>query len=154
MLFNLNCFKYASPDPDITFRIEIKASVTVVFNALADRCGLSAWFTLGAEAIPEAGHVISFYEGGHISYMEMTEMICNEYVAWRYFAEGDDTLHGTDICFILSAENQKTILNFRHSGFDVATNEIDSYWDRRLIKLKNDCEAHAKSNNSPFLVKP
>lgn len=104
---------------DIIHRVGIKAPASQVYNALATIDGLAGWWTratAGSEQV--AGQIdFRFHDAAGTDIggfgMEVIELIPQRSVRWRV-ASGPDEWLGTDIEFVLSREDEHTIVMFGH----------------------------------------
>jgi uncharacterized protein YndB with AHSA1/START domain len=122
----------------------IKASTSVVFDAITSRTGLDAWWGRCLSAEPRVGHVIEFDHGlSDLLRMRVTDLAPNERVVWRCVSDFVEPVNpasewlGTSLVFDLrsgvedpavawmgarvgfspQAGDDLTILDFRHSGW-------------------------------------
>ena len=107
---------------DIVHRVGIKAPVSKVYAALATVDGLAGWWTIATTGRSHPGGVIAFRfqteTGEEIGGFEMDvlELVPDQKVRWRVKA-GPDEWVGTDIEFLLSRQDDYTIVRFGHRAW-------------------------------------
>ncbi len=104
---------------DIVQRVGIKAPAAKVYAALSTIDGLAAWWTQATTGTSKVDETIAFRfhqpSGEEIGGfdMQVLELIPDQKVRWRVKA-GPDEWVGTDIEFLLSRQDEHTIVMFGH----------------------------------------
>jgi uncharacterized protein YndB with AHSA1/START domain len=104
---------------DIVHRVGIKAPVSQVYDALSTIDGLAAWWTRATTGSSKVGDVIalrfSTETGEEIGGfdMDVLELQPDQSVRWRV-KDGPAEWVGTDIEFLLSRQDDHTIVMFGH----------------------------------------
>ena len=104
---------------DIVHRVGIKAPVSKVYAALSTIDGLAGWWTTATTGSSKLGDVIAFRfhteTGDEIGGFDMAvvELVPDQKVAWRVSA-GPAEWIDTDIEFILSRQDEYTVVMFAH----------------------------------------
>ena len=104
---------------DIIHRVGIKAPAARVYAALSTIDGLAGWWTKTTTGSSKVGGTIAFRfqqpNGEEIGGfdMEVLELVPEQKVRWRV-KEGPAEWMGTDIEFILSRQDDYTIVMFGH----------------------------------------
>jgi uncharacterized protein YndB with AHSA1/START domain len=104
---------------DIVHRVGIKAPMSKVYGALSTIDGLAGWWTTATSGSSNVGEVIAFRfqtaSGDEIGGfdMEVVELIRDQKVHWRVQA-GPAEWVGTDVEFLLSRQDDYTIVMFSH----------------------------------------
>ena len=102
--------------PDILHRVGIKASPKDVYDALATRKGLAAWWTNDTQGDTNVGGVIQFrFPAGGFD-MKVLELQPSTRVLWQV-VEGPAEWIGTKISWDLKQEDDYTIVMFKHQGW-------------------------------------
>jgi uncharacterized protein YndB with AHSA1/START domain len=107
---------------DIVHRVGVKAPAARVYAALSTLDGLAGWWTSATTGDPKAGGVVSFRfhtaAGDEIGGfdMDVLELVPDEKVRWRV-AAGPAEWVGTEIEFLLSRQDDFTIVMFGHRGW-------------------------------------
>jgi uncharacterized protein YndB with AHSA1/START domain len=141
---------------DIIHRIGIKSPITQVYKALTSIEGLSNWWTEEVEGDEQVGEKIEFrfravtgeLKGSMV--MEVLELNTPTNVRWRCI-EGPDEWVGTDITFLLSQQDDQTILLFGHRNWREAvefTSHCSMKWAVFLLSLREYVET-GKGKPSP-----
>lgn len=151
--------------PRIRQAVLISAPAPVVFEAVTRGAGLAAWWTPGAEAVPEVGSTARFRFGPVYEKAMLIEALePGALVRWRC-AGGAGEWIGTTISFALeegspdalraahveiggqaeqlAAAESVTLLRFAHEGWAAETlgfAECSYTWGRFLHSLKRYCE--------------
>ena len=141
---------------DIIHRVGIKSPITQVYKALTSLEGLSNWWTEEVKGDEKVGEKIEFIfrsvTGELKGSMVMEVLVLNTptNVRWRCI-EGLDEWVGTDITFLLSPQDDQTILLFGHRNWREAV-EFTSYcsmkWAVFLLSLREYLET-GKGKPSP-----
>jgi len=104
---------------DIVHRVGIKAPASQVYAALSSIDGLAGWWTTATTGSSKVGGAITFRfhtetgeEIGGFD-MDVLELVPDQKVRWRVKA-GPDEWIGTDIEFLLSRQDEYTIVMFGH----------------------------------------
>lgn len=137
--------------PDILHRVGVKStSPDHVFQALATRSGLAAWWTetTAGEAVP--GGVLKFRFGDRGGFdMRVLESAAPRRVLWQVI-DGPDEWVGTTVSFDLAQEDDHTIVLFRHQGWNEAAefmHHCSTKWGVFLLSLKSLIET---GRGSPY----
>jgi len=141
---------------DIIHRIGIKSPITQVYKALTSLEGLSNWWTEEVKGDEQVGEKIEFrfrsvtgeLKGSMV--MEVLELNTPTNVRWRCI-KGPDEWVGTDITFLLSQQDDQTILLFGHLNWREAvefTSHCSMKWAVFLLSLREYLET-GKGNPSP-----
>ena len=102
--------------PDILHRVGIKASPKDVYDALATRKGLAAWWTNDTHGDTNIGGVIQFrFPAGGFD-MKVLELQPSARVLWQV-VDGPAEWIGTKISWDLKQEDDYTIVMFKHQGW-------------------------------------
>jgi uncharacterized protein YndB with AHSA1/START domain len=102
--------------PDILHRVGIKASPKDVYDALATRKGLAAWWTNDTQGDTNIGGVIQFrFPAGGFD-MKVLELQPSARVLWQV-VDGPAEWIGTKISWDLKQEDDYTIVMFKHQGW-------------------------------------
>jgi len=132
---------------DILHKIATKAPMEKVYDALATREGVSAWWTTTVEGDSQVGRSITFrfYAGDNeIGAFEMTvlELDPGKRVSWRVAAGPQDWI-GTKIGFDLKQEGEYAVVLFKHEGWREASESMhhcSTKWAIFLMSLKTYLE--------------
>ncbi|SRR5665213_1874313 len=102
--------------PDILHKVGIKgSSLEKVYQAIATREGLAAWWTYRAQGESKVGGVLQFrFEAGGMD-MKVTELTLGKRVLWEV-VDGPKEWMGTTISFDLKQEGDYAIVLFKHMG--------------------------------------
>ncbi len=141
---------------DIIHRIGIKSPITQVYKALTSLEGLSNWWTEQVKGDEQVGEKIEFIfrsvtgelKGSMV--MEVLELNTPTNVRWRCI-KGPDEWVGTDITFLLSQQDDQTILLFGHRNWREAvefTSHCSMKWAVFLLSLREYLET-GKGKPSP-----
>jgi len=141
---------------DIIHRIGIKSPITQVYKALTSLEGLSNWWTEEVNGDEQVGEKIEFIfrsvtgelKGSMV--MEVLELNTPTNVRWRCI-KGPDEWVGTDITFLLSHQDDQTILLFGHRNWREAvefTSHCSMKWAVFLLSLREYLET-GKGKPSP-----
>ncbi|BAV97914.1 SRPBCC family protein [Lysobacter enzymogenes] len=144
---------------DILHKIATKTQIDKVYDALATRQGVSAWWTTTVEGESEVGRSLTFrfYAGDkEIGAFEMKvlELDRNKRVSWQVAAGPQDWI-GTKICFDLKQEGEYAVVLFKHEGWREASESMhhcSTKWAIFLMSLKAYLETGA-GQPSPHDVK-
>jgi len=141
---------------DIIHRVGIKAPASKVYAALSTIEGLSAWWTVSTTGSPKIGGVIAFRfstetgeEIGGFD-MEVRELVPDQKVVWRV-KEGPAEWVGTDIEFLLSRQDDYTIVMFGHRKWREEVEfmaHCSTKWATFLLSLR-DLVENGKGNPAP-----
>jgi uncharacterized protein YndB with AHSA1/START domain len=102
--------------PDILHRVGIIASPKDVYDALATRDGLAAWWTNDTQGDTKVGGVIQFrFPAGGFD-MKVLELEPGARVLWQV-VDGPREWIGTTISWDLKQEADYTIVLFKHQGW-------------------------------------
>ena len=141
---------------DIIHRIGIKSTIIQVYKALTSLEGLSNWWTEEVNGDEQVGKKIEFrfrsvtgeLKGSMV--MEVLELNTPTNVRWRCI-KGPDEWVGTDITFLLSQQDDQTILLFGHRNWREAvefTSHCSMKWAVFLLSLREYLET-GKGKPSP-----
>jgi len=130
---------------DIVHRVGIKAPISKVYAALSTLDGLSGWWTTATTGDPKLGGVIAFRfhtetgeEIGGFD-MDVVELVPDQKVRWRVKA-GPAEWVGTDIEFLLSRQDEYTIVMFGHRKWREEvefTAHCSTKWATFLLSLRD-----------------
>src|SRR4051812_40809322 len=106
---------------DILHRVGIKGSADAVYQALATRAGLAAWWTEDTQGESAVGGALRFRfhaDGREIGGfdMQVLELKPGARVVWRV-VEGPPEWVGTEIRFELKTSGEFCIVHFEHRGW-------------------------------------
>ena len=138
----------------IRHRIEIDAPRSAVYDALATRAGLAAWWTTRVEAEPEEGAIVRlrFGDGNSGANMRIDALVPDECVLWTC-VEGP--WKGMRFRFTIGAHERGAVLSFANDGWpDTADfyQHCNSKWGFFLVaSLKSYVEG---SNGIPHPYEP
>lgn len=130
---------------DIVHRVGIKAPVSKVYAALSTIDGLAGWWTTATTGRSEVDGVIGFRffteTGDEIGGfdMDVLELVPDRKVRWRVKA-GPAEWVGTDIEFILSRQDEHTIVMFGHRRWREEvefTAHCSTKWATFLLSLRD-----------------
>jgi len=134
---------------DIIHRVGIKAPASKVYAALSTIDGLSAWWTATTSGSSKVGEVVAFRfstetgeEIGGFD-MEVVELVPEQSVRWRV-KEGPAEWVGTDIEFLLSRQDDYTIVMFGHRRWREEVEfmaHCSTKWATFLLSLRDLVEA-------------
>ncbi len=128
----------------IDLSLDIKAAPEAVFDALATPAGLSAWWTAGVEGTgDDVGSAWVFrFRSGAFNRMLVVRSNRGSDVSWSC-TDGHPEWVGTSVRFRLDRRSGATRLEFRHDGWQDATDymgECADHWHAHLESLKSYCE--------------
>lgn len=130
---------------DIVHRVGIKAPASKVYAALSTVDGLAGWWTTATTGSSKVGGVIGFRfhteTGDEIGGfdMDVLELVPDQKVHWRVKA-GPDEWVGTDIEFLLSRQDEHTIVMFGHRRWREEvefTAHCSTKWATFLLSLRD-----------------
>jgi uncharacterized protein YndB with AHSA1/START domain len=106
---------------DILHRVGIKAPVDKVYQALATRDGLAAWWTHDTQGESKLGGAIKFlfHKNGELLggfEMKVVDLKPGKRVLWQV-VDGPEEWIGTQITFDLKQEGDYSIVLFKHQGW-------------------------------------
>jgi uncharacterized protein YndB with AHSA1/START domain len=136
---------------DIVHRVGIKAPASKVYDALATIDGLAGWWTTATTGSSKVDGVIAFRfhteTGDEIGGfdMDVVELVPGEKVRWRVKA-GPAEWVGTDIEFLLSRQDEHTIVRFGHRKWREEgefTAHCSTKWATFLLSLRDLVETGA-----------
>jgi len=141
---------------DIVHRVGIKAPASKVYAALSTIDGLAAWWTASTTGSSKVGGAVAFRfstetgeEIGGFD-MDVLELVPDEKVRWRV-KEGPAEWVGTDIEFLLSRQDDYTIVMFGHRKWREEvefTAHCSTKWATFLLSLRDLVET-GKGNPAP-----
>lgn len=105
--------------PEITISKVFDAEISLVWKAITEKELMKEWYFDLEKFEPEVGFRFEF-KGGHeegIQYnhlCEITEVVFEKKLSYSWKYEGYEGI--SFVCFSLTAENDKTRLDFTHSG--------------------------------------
>ncbi len=133
--------------PDILHRVGVKASPKDVYDVLATREGLSAWWTKDTTGDTNVGGVIQFrFPAGGFD-MNVLEATPGARVLWQV-VDGPQEWIGTKISWDLKQDADYTILNFKHQGWKEPVefmHHCSTKWAIFLMSLKSLLETRTGS---------
>jgi uncharacterized protein YndB with AHSA1/START domain len=130
---------------DIVHRVGIKAPAARVYGALSTIEGLAGWWTEATTGSSKVGDAITFRfhteTGEEIGGFDMTvlELVPDQRVRWRVTA-GPAEWVGTDIEFLLSRQDEHTIVMFGHRKWREEvefTSHCSTKWATFLLSLRD-----------------
>jgi uncharacterized protein YndB with AHSA1/START domain len=145
---------------DILHRVGIKSSPDEVYQALATREGLAAWWTSSTEGESKVGGALGFRfrdpKGADIGGFDMKvlELDPARRVLWQV-VRGPEEWVGTRISFELKRDGDYTVVLFKHLGWRVPVefmHHCSTKWAIFLMSLKSLVET-GKGAPSPGDVK-
>ena len=138
--------------PDIRHRVEVKAPAEKVYQAVATKEGLSAWWTRdGVRGTrPRAGSSSSTSVPPiRPRAMEVTELDTDAQVSWRC-VEGESEWVGTNLSFTLTPKEGRTVVLFTHADWRSPSEfmaHCSVWWAYFLLSLKALAET---GSGTPF----
>lgn len=128
---------------DILHKIATKAPMQKVYEALATREGVAAWWTTTVEGESEVGRTLTFrfYAGDNeigAFEMKVLELDPGKRVSWQVIAGPEDWI-GSKIGFDLKQEGEYAIVLFKHEGWREASESMhhcSTKWAVFLMSLK------------------
>ena len=140
--------------PDILHRVGVKASPKDVYDALATREGLAAWWTNDTQGNPNVGGVIQFrFPAGGFD-MKVLELTPGARVLWQV-VDGPQEWIGTKISWDLRQDDDYTIVMFKHQGWKEPVefmHHCSTKWAIFLMSMKSLLET-GKGSPAPNDVK-
>ena len=129
--------------PDILHKVGIKSSPNDTYSALTTCDGLAGWWTSNTQGNCDVGGVIQFRFGtrGGID-MKVLELEPAKRVLWQV-VDGPKQWIGTKVSFELKADDDFTILLFRHLGWKEPNefmHHCSTKWATFLLSLKSFVE--------------
>ncbi|APW43687.1 SRPBCC family protein [Rhodoferax saidenbachensis] len=129
---------------DILHRVGIKASVDQVYQALATREGLAAWWTGNTRGESKTGGLLTFTfsaNGAEIGGfdMQVLELEPARRVLWQV-SGGPEEWVGTQISFDLKQSGEHAIVMFKHLGWKEPMefmHHCSTKWAVYLMSLKS-----------------
>ena len=128
---------------EIRHRVGVKGSAAQVYQLLTTDEGLSKWWTTDTRGAGEAGSIIEFRFGGVGPDFEVIELIPDRLVRWRHSGDMPPAWMGSEILFELDEDKMQTILNFRHSNWQVADEFLahcSTKWGVFMMSIKSCIE--------------
>ena len=140
--------------PDILHRVGVKASPTDVYDALATREGLAAWWTNDTQGDTNVDGVIQFrFPAGGFD-MKVLERQPGARVLWQV-VEGPAEWIGTKISWDLKQDDDYTIVMFKHQGWKQPVefmHHCSTKWATFLMSMKSLLET-GKGSPAPNDIK-
>ena len=129
---------------DILHQVTIDAKPQQVYEALTTQKGLSSWWTVDTEAVPELGStaIFGFYDRSVVFRMRIEELIPSVEVRWSCVGD-DPEWTGTKLSWILSNENNSTKVSFSHTDWrsiDGVYRMCNTTWGQLMQNLKEYVE--------------
>ena len=130
---------------DIIHRVGIKAPAAKVYAALSTIDGLAGWWTRATTGSSKVGETINFRfhtpAGDEIGGfdMDVLELVPEQKVRWRV-ESGPAEWVGTDIEFVLSRQDEHTIVMFGHRQWREEvefTSHCSTKWATFLLSLRD-----------------
>jgi uncharacterized protein YndB with AHSA1/START domain len=129
--------------PDILHRVGIKAPLDKVYQALATRDGLAAWWTTDTQGDSKVGGALKFLfqKDGKVLGgfdMKVTDLKSGTHVRWDV-VDGPAEWIGTKISFELKQVDDYSIVLFKHQGWKEAAefmHHCSTKWAIFLMSLK------------------
>jgi uncharacterized protein YndB with AHSA1/START domain len=138
--------------PDIRHRVEIAAPPEEVYEAVAAKEGLSAWWTRGGvrgDSAEGAKLEFSFGRPEPAAVMEVTRLKPPERVSWRCVA-GEPEWVGTDLTFEVTPAGDGSAVLFSHTDWRSPSEfmaHCSARWAYFLLSLKSHVET---GRGTPF----
>jgi hypothetical protein len=140
--------------PDILHRVGVKASPKDVYDVLATREGLSAWWTNDTTGNTAVGGVIQFrFPAGGFD-MKVLELAPSARVLWQV-VDGPKEWIGTKVSWDLRQDGDYTIVLFKHQGWKEPVefmHHCSTKWAIFLMSIKSLLET-GKGSPAPNDVK-
>jgi uncharacterized protein YndB with AHSA1/START domain len=127
--------------PDIRHRVEIVAPPHKVYDAVATKEGISAWWTRdGVKGDSAEGAKLEFYFGSPdpAAVMEVTELSPAEMVSWSCVGGASEWV-GTKLSFSLTPKDGGTVVLFTHADWRSPSEfmaHCSARWAYFLLSLK------------------
>lgn len=133
----------------IRHRVGIAAPAERVFEALATKEGLAAWWTPQVEGESTVGGTLRFFFGGSEpgAIMEVASLVPNTRVEWRCVGGASEWI-GTHLTFDLKPEEGETVLLFEHADWREPVefmSHCSTKWAVHLLALKDLLEGRASA---------
>lgn len=133
---------------DILHRVGIKSSVAKVYQALATREGLAAWWTNNTQGESTVGGALQFrFSAGGAEIggfdMRVLELEPPKRVSWQV-VDGPAEWIGNKISFDLKQSGDQAIVLFKHQGWKEAVefmHHCSTKWAVYLLSLKSLVES-------------
>jgi uncharacterized protein YndB with AHSA1/START domain len=138
--------------PDIRHRVVMSAPLDRVYSAIATKEGLSDWWTRdGVRGRSAEGSTIELYFGKPepAAIMEVTQLDPVGRVGWTCIAGADEWV-GTKLSFVLTLEDDETVVLFTHAEWRDPSDlmaHCSARWAYFLLSLKGLVET---GNGTPF----
>ncbi|PKN11589.1 MAG: SRPBCC domain-containing protein [Deltaproteobacteria bacterium HGW-Deltaproteobacteria-4] len=124
----------------IRHEVGIKAAPSAVYQALTEREKLAGWWTADTRGRGTAvGDVLEFWFGEYCKKFAVIELQRERLVRWQA-RDGDHEWDGTEITFVLRADDQQCRVDFSHSGWrreDGWLPHTSTKWAVFLLSLKD-----------------
>jgi uncharacterized protein YndB with AHSA1/START domain len=128
---------------EIKHLFHIKAPRQKVYDAIANKTGLSNWWTTQVAGDDRPGGVLQFKFGDHgVLEMKVTEMKPGELVKWDCINGAADWV-GTNFIFALDENEGMTRVRFTQAGWREANDlfaNCNFSWGRYMESLRQLCE--------------
>ncbi len=128
---------------NIHHRVGIAASADEIYEMLTTNEGLAKWWTNDVSGAGEVGSIIEFRFGGGGPDFIVTKLIKNQLVVWQHSGTIPEEWMGTEISFLLEADQNQTFINFSHSNWKEATDfmaHCSTKWGVFMLSLKDALE--------------
>ena len=102
--------------PDILHRVGIRTSQDRVYEALASREGLAAWWTANTQGEAGLGGLLQFRFAAGGFDMKVRELVPGKRVVWEVL-DGPEEWIGTEVRWELKQEGDYAIVLFKHQGW-------------------------------------
>jgi uncharacterized protein YndB with AHSA1/START domain len=140
--------------PDILHRVGIKASPKDVYDAVATRDGLAAWWTNDTTGDTKVGGVIQFrFPAGGFD-MKVLELKPSTHVLWQV-VDGPEEWIGTKVSWDFKQDADYTIVLFKHQGWKAPVefmHHCSTKWAIFLMSMKSLLET-GKGSPAPNDIK-
>ena len=123
---------------DILHRVGIKSSPDRVYQALATRDGLAAWWTHDTRGEGRVGGVLEFRFGAGGMDMKVLALQAPQRVLWQV-VDGPSEWIGTTIDWEINQEDDHSIVLFKHQGWKEPVefmHHCSTKWAIFLMSLK------------------
>ncbi len=134
----------------ILHRVGVHAPPRDVYDALASRDRLAAWWTDDTRGVPQPGGIIHFRFGDRGFFdMKVLEQVPEKRVVWEV-TDGPAEWIGTRVAWALSPEGTGTTIRFRHEGWREPVDfmaHCSTKWATFLMSLKSLVET---GRGAPF----
>jgi uncharacterized protein YndB with AHSA1/START domain len=136
---------------EIWHEMRIKASPDAVYQALTDVKKLAEWWIPDTRGESKVGNTLEFwFDEQACQLMRVSALEADHLVQWRATDSDLSDWAGTEIEFRLFPQKERTLVHFRHSGYEDGVEAFPYYstsWAVFLVSLKELLE---KGKGHPF----